>query len=64
MRQWILHQAVSRLREIMSQSVLKGQWNNAYRVLKQLQSYFKRKKLNDELVEVIQATLDLAVQEH
>ena len=48
----------------MGQSVSKGQWNNASCVSKQLQRYFERKKLKDELVEVIQTTPKLAVQKH
>ncbi|OBT70543.1 hypothetical protein VF21_10446 [Pseudogymnoascus sp. 05NY08] len=82
MVKWIQHEAVFKRREIMGQVALKVQWNNAYCVLKKLQSYYKlekhrdgkkhfewrnverEEKLNSSLVEVVQATLNLAVQEH
>ncbi|OBT83101.1 hypothetical protein VE02_09056 [Pseudogymnoascus sp. 03VT05] len=82
MVKWIQHEAVLKRQEIMGQDTLKVQWNNAYCVLKKLQSYYelekhrdgkkhiewrnveREEKLNSSLVEVVQATLNLAVQEH
>ncbi|KFY24927.1 hypothetical protein V493_04943 [Pseudogymnoascus sp. VKM F-4281 (FW-2241)] len=80
MVKWIQHEAVLKRREIMRQGASKGQWNNAYCVLKKLQSYYgvekhrKGKKHfewkhferedNNDLAEVVQATLNLAVHEH
>ncbi|KFY17967.1 hypothetical protein V492_00247 [Pseudogymnoascus sp. VKM F-4246] len=82
MVEWIQHEAVLKRREIMGQNALNVQWNNAYCVLKKLQSYYelekhcegkkhfewrnveRQEKLESSLLEVIQATLNLAIQEH
>ncbi|KFY46929.1 hypothetical protein V494_00273 [Pseudogymnoascus sp. VKM F-4513 (FW-928)] len=82
MVKWIQHEAALKRREIMGQDTLKVQWNNAYCVLKKLQSYYELEKhregkkhfewrnverlenLESILLEVIQATLNLAIQEH
>jgi hypothetical protein len=75
----IQHEAASRQREIVCQSVSEGQQDYAYVVLDQLRRYYEleirrerkkhpegkqEKKLNDDLIEVVQATLRLAILEH
>jgi hypothetical protein len=78
----IRHEAASRRREIVCQSMLPVQQDNAFCVLKGLRQYYdlelyrekkrhhewghseKRKKINDALIEVVQAMLRLSVQEH
>ena len=76
----IRHDAASRREQIIGQSVSGGQQGTAYVTLNQLRRYYeleirrKRKKhpegkqreeiLNDGLIEVVQATLRLAIQEY
>ncbi|OBT92503.2 hypothetical protein VE01_09435 [Pseudogymnoascus verrucosus] len=72
----IRHEAASRRREIVCQSMLQVQQDNAFCVLKGLRQYYdlelyrekrdseKRTKINDALIEVVQAMLRLSIQEH
>ena len=62
MRTWVRDRLVVGWRDIVGQSVFTCQWKDVYLVSERLQTYLKRN--HEELAEVVQATLDLAVREH
>ncbi|ELR03924.1 hypothetical protein VC83_07067 [Pseudogymnoascus destructans] len=79
MKRRIQREAASRQREIVCQSVSERQQGHAYAVLDRIGCYYvlgirrerknpegkqKEKQLNDDLIEFVQATVRLVMQEH
>lgn len=62
MRQWVRNLVAVGWRDIVGQTDFTCQWKDVYFVSEQLQIFLRRN--SDDLVEVLKATLDLAVQEN